>query len=324
MCILLTPLIGGSQKAIFSDWPTLSKPITSKAISEALSSGLNSHEIHLEPESNGAKTKQPIKRRILVVEDVQTNQQIIVEIINMLGHEVEIASNGQIAVEKYVCGNYSLIFMDCQMPVMDGYTATRKIRRIELETNSQRVPIIALTAGSNQDDKDLCHNAGMDGYVTKPFSISDIKSNIEKHLFCEVPEINLDYGIENEKVNSGGINSSDLKVLDLHAIDNIRAIERQTGKQLLPAIFEGYVKQMAEKLQDIERDVLSQDGISVFRTAHAIKSMSANIGADKVKTISVLIEKKGKANEFSDLAEAVIALTEAYHEFLREFDLAIG
>jgi HPt (histidine-containing phosphotransfer) domain-containing protein len=166
----------------------------------------------------------------------------------------------------------------------------------------------------------------MDGYVTKPFSISDIQKSIEKYLHCEFSEIDADWGIEvinKEKVDDCGAVATDSKVLDLTAIDNIRAIERQTGKQLLPAIFEGYVKQMEEKLQDIERDVLSQDGMSVFRTAHAIKSMSANIGAGKVKAISVLIEKKGKANEFSDLAEAVRALTEAYNEFLKEFDIAI-
>lgn len=325
-CIFLMPLIGGTPKAISSDWPTISKPITSKALLEALSVNFDSHEISGELKNKNRKGKPLQKKKILVAEDVHTNQQIIVEIIHMLGHEVEVASNGQIAVEKYLSGEYSLIFMDCQMPVMDGYTATRKIRTIEVEQDSQRVPIIALTAGSNQEDKDLCQTAGMDGYVTKPFSISDIQKTIERHLPCEFSEIDADFGPEStnkEKGEDCAVIASDSKVLDLTAIDNIRAIERQTGKQLLLAIFEGYVKQMEEKLQDLERDVLSQDGISVFRTAHAIKSMSANIGADKVKAISVQIEKKGKANEFSDLSEAVLSLTEAYNEFLKEFDLAI-
>lgn len=325
-CIFLMPLIGGMQKAAISNWPTISKPITSKALLEALSVNFDSHEISGELKNKNRKGKPLQKKKILVAEDVHTNQQIIVEIIHMLGHEVEVASNGQIAVEKYLSGEYSLIFMDCQMPVMDGYTATRKIRTIEVEQDSQRVPIIALTAGSNQEDKDLCQTAGMDGYVTKPFSISDIQKTIERHLPCEFSEIDADFGPEStnkEKGEDCTVIASDSKVLDLTAIDNIRAIERQTGKQLLPAIFEGYVKQMEEKLQDLERDVLSQDGISVFRTAHAIKSMSANIGADKVKAISVQIEKKGKANEFSDLSEAVLSLTEAYNEFLKEFDLAI-
>src|SRR5690606_4479430 len=154
------------------------------------------------------------RKQILVAEDVHTNQQIIVEIIRLLGHEVEIAGNGQIAVEKYLCGKFSLIFMDCQMPVMDGYTATRKIRIIEMEQNIQRVPIIALTAGSNKEDKDRCYQAGMDGYLTKPFSISDIQKNIEKHLRLTFFENELNYGtdlIDIEKTIHGNESSIDRK-----------------------------------------------------------------------------------------------------------------
>ena len=80
---------------------------------------------------------------------------------------------------------------------------------------------------------------------------------------------------------------------------------------------------MEEKLQDIERDVRSEDSVAGYRTAHAIKSMSANIGAYKVRTISALIEKKGRENEVFGLAEAISTLTEAYQEFLVEFDISL-
>ena len=116
------------------------------------------------------------------------------------------------------------------------------------------------------------------------------------------------------------LSSFESDVLDLTAIENIREIERQTGKPLLPAIFEGYVAQMEEKLHDIERDLRSEDSKSVYRTAHAIKSMSANIGAEKVRTISAQIEKQGKDNDMSDLSDTLNTLTLAYQEFLIEFD----
>ena len=111
------------------------------------------------------------------------------------------------------------------------------------------------------------------------------------------------------------------KIIDFTAIENIREVERQTGKQLLPSIFQGYVSQMEEKLRQIEKDAHAEDGVSVFRTAHAIKSMSANIGAEKVKTISVLIEMKGRENVFSGLTDSISILNDAYHEFLAEFDV---
>ena len=261
----------------------------------------------------------PNKKKILVAEDVHTNQQIIVEMIGLLGHDVEIASNGQAAVEKYLSGKYSLIFMDCQMPVMDGYTATQKLRRIEMDQNIERVPIVALTAGSDKEDKERCRRAGMDGYLTKPFSISDIQKHLNKYLqptsFKHERRENTGTNIDEPDVN--GVAES--KVLDQSAIENIREIERQTGKQLLPSIFEGYVKQMEEKLRDIEHEVRSDNSVSIYRTAHAIKSMSANIGAEKVRSLSAAIESKGRDNDIADLSESVVGLTQAYQEFLVEF-----
>ena len=112
-------------------------------------------------------------------------------------------------------------------------------------------------------------------------------------------------------------------VIDLRAVNNIRDVERQTGKQLLPAIFEGYIRQMEEKLQEIAHDVRSQDSVSLYRNAHAIKSMSANIGAEKVTAISSVIESRGKENVFSGQTEAIVALKEAYHEFLSEFKIEL-
>ncbi len=325
--IFLTPLSDNEQSVAFPGWTSISKPITSKGLQEALSKHVKATGMVRAIASDTFKAKHPKKKQILVAEDVHTNQQIIVEMIRLLGHEIDIASNGQIAVEKYMSGEYSLIFMDCQMPVMDGYTATRKLRLIEVEKNLRRVPIIALTAGSDQEDKDRCREAGMDGYLTKPFSISGIQHTIEKHLkksFIEKEPIGSAELDGNLPTSSSSESPAESKVLDLSAIENIREIERKTGKKLLPSIFEGYIKQMEEKLRDIERDISSEDYVSLYRTAHAIKSMSANIGAHKVRSISAHIEELGRQNELSGLAEAINSLEQAYQEFLLEFDAALN
>ncbi len=323
VCIVLVPLAGDAPSGIFANWTTISKPVTSRAIYEVLTENSDTVECNHGRPCSDLQPKSKTKSKILVAEDVATNQQIIVEMIRLLGHDVEMASNGQIAVAKFLSGEYSLIFMDCQMPTMDGYEATMEIRRMEVERPTQRTPIIALTAGSDKEDRDRCRQAGMDGYVTKPFSISDIQRSIDSHLR---PALSnnvklLENGIRSiHQLAEGEEGELGQNVLNVAAIESIRDIERQTGKQLLPSIFEGYVTQMNQKLRDIELDMLAQDGTSLYRTAHAIKSMSANIGANRVRRVSSEIEKKGKENELVGLAEAIIVLTDAFREFVEEFD----
>lgn len=333
-CILLTPLNGDTPPPIFSDWKVLSKPVSSLTLQELVNKW-NSREDALEAKCKlmeagatalrvGARNHAAL--RILVVEDVDTNQQIISEMIRLIGHSVDIADNGQVAVEKYISSEYSLIFMDCQMPVMDGYQATKKIREIETKNGNCHVPIIALTAGSDKDDKDRCRLAGMDGYLTKPFSLSDIQKNLEHHVHYDfattaasIP-IESDVNLANHQLS---VISRESRVLNISAIENIKEVERQTGKLFLNSIYEGYILQMEEKLREIEQTVVSNDSVSIYRLAHAIKSMSANIGAEKVQSISFEIEKRGRENELIGLAEAISLLKTAYSEFVNEFSFTL-
>jgi CheY-like chemotaxis protein len=279
-----------------------------------------------ESKSNKPGAEKSDNFRILVAEDVDTNQQIVVEMLQLLGHEVDVASNGEVAVAKYFSNKYSLIFMDCQMPIMDGYEATEKIRAIESERKASPLPIIALTAGSDKEDRDRCKRAGMNGYLTKPFSISDLQESIERQLQPNFSRKRVPGMIDKERSNKTTLEDSTapLRVLNLSAIESIRDVERQTGKLLLPSIFEGYVNQMENKLTEIEQNASHQDSISIFRAAHAIKSMSANIGAEKVRNISSQIEKKAREEDLSGLTEALKKLTQAYHEFVERFDAELA
>lgn len=123
---------------------------------------------------------------ILLVEDNLINQKLTQKILINQGFQVDVADNGKMAVEKFGSNHYDLIFMDIQMPVMDGLEATRQIRKIEKERHidQERVKIIALTANSQQQDKENCLAAGMDDYINKPFNVKKfplILSNLETH-----------------------------------------------------------------------------------------------------------------------------------------------
>ncbi|MDF3030837.1 MAG: hypothetical protein K0R03_1395 [Moraxellaceae bacterium] len=125
------------------------------------------------------------RARILVAEDNPVNQTVAVEMLKRLGCRVDIASNGEEAVTAYRALPYDLIFMDCDMPVMDGYAASRAIRA--LETPGHRVPIVAMTAAAFEGDREQCLLAGMDDYLAKPVRMSELQRMVQawlpEHLF---------------------------------------------------------------------------------------------------------------------------------------------
>jgi PAS domain S-box-containing protein len=117
--------------------------------------------------------------RILLAEDNKVNQIVTVNMLRKLGYHVDCAGDGTEVLEAHTARGYELILMDCQMPVMDGLEASRRIRQMEVETGRPRVRIIALTAGAMDSDHQACLAAGMDGYITKPVQLEQLKQAIE-------------------------------------------------------------------------------------------------------------------------------------------------
>jgi CheY-like chemotaxis protein len=117
--------------------------------------------------------------RVLVVEDMQVNQLLMTKVLEKFGCHIESATNGQKALDKLQEASFDIVFMDCQMPVMDGFEATRQIRKIELGTDKHTI-IIALTADAMTGDREKCLNVGMDDYLNKPFKPEQIADKLRK------------------------------------------------------------------------------------------------------------------------------------------------
>ncbi len=128
---------------------------------------------------NRQRASQP---KILLVEDNPINQDVACLVLTQMGCVVDVAFNGIQALEKYTRHSYDLIFMDCQMPLMDGLTATVKIREIEGTQAAKRTPIVAITANALSTDRHVCINAGMDDYLSKPFKRSQVQDVLERFL----------------------------------------------------------------------------------------------------------------------------------------------
>jgi CheY-like chemotaxis protein len=132
------------------------------------------------PESP-SKPSQPFSgSRVLLTEDNTTNQRLARALLERLGCQVDVADNGQVAVQRVSPGMYDLVLMDCQMPEMDGWEATRALR-VKLQ-GTPHLPIIALTAGALSGDRERCIEAGMDDYLTKPIRREDLHAMLHRWL----------------------------------------------------------------------------------------------------------------------------------------------
>lgn len=121
------------------------------------------------------------KKKILIAEDNLINQKIVMLMFRKFDQIIDLAENGDIAVEKFRSDNYDLVLMDLHMPELDGFEATRKIREIEVAENRKvKVKIYAMTASSVNDERDNCLEAGMDGYLSKPFRNEEVMSILEE------------------------------------------------------------------------------------------------------------------------------------------------
>lgn len=323
--IVLAPLSTQSTLSELTRWKNVTKPITLSSIYDSAVEFLSDTESHsYDPKGLDATVDYKPRNQILVAEDVEVNQRIATEMLQILDFDVDLAENGAIAIKKFKSGSHILIFMDCQMPVLDGFAATKRIREFEQSNSLSPIPIIALTAGIGKEDRQKCIEAGMDGYLTKPFSMSELSESIKtfdnrindrKHHLIQpktgnLPSKSNQLGVEQE------INSD---IFNIRAINNIREIEEQTGRALLPSILEGFTVQMNQKLREISDNLKEGNSEKLYKTAHAIKSMSANIGAEKVRSISAEVEICGRAGKIVNVPESILELSAAYEEFVQEF-----
>jgi len=171
---------------------SLPKPVRQSALYDGIVSLTSNEEgSSAEPEvveKPQMPPRQTNRRRLLLAEDNPVNQEVALGILQIEGFDVTVAKNGVEAVEAFSTAAFDLVLMDCHMPEMDGFEATRKIRSLEKQGNLKRVPIVALTANAMQQDRDECLNAGMDDHLSKPYSRLQMRETLGRWLPQETRE----------------------------------------------------------------------------------------------------------------------------------------
>jgi CheY-like chemotaxis protein/HPt (histidine-containing phosphotransfer) domain-containing protein len=226
---------------------------------------------------------------VLLVEDNPVNQEVASEMIRSLGCDVHVAEDGVQALEILANARYDVVLMDCQMPRVDGFEATRALRAREEE--DQRTPVVALTANVMEGDREACLEAGMDDYLPKPFDRDALRSVLRRWLPQGGP----------------GAHPSGA-ALETTALDAIRALNPARGSALVAKVVGAYLASAPAALDELRAcaEAGNCDGLSF--QAHALKSSSGHVGARRMVELARALEHEARGGQLARAKDLVDAL----------------
>jgi signal transduction histidine kinase/DNA-binding response OmpR family regulator/HPt (histidine-containing phosphotransfer) domain-containing protein len=255
---------------------------------------------------------RPRTRRVLLAEDNPVNIEVARAMLESLDLQVDCARNGEDALQAVRTNSYDAVLMDCQMPVMDGFAATAAIRREEREAGRGRVlPVIAITANALQGDREACLAAGMDDYLSKPFSQQEIAAVIGRWMALPLAAT-VHHDDEPPRLPPESVEVIQRDVINRVALDKIRALSRDRGDALVQKVIAAYVDDTPQQLRTLRSAIDGLDTGNVRRIAHTLKSASANVGAEALAALCKEMEHLGRADT-TEGADAI--LTDMEQEF---------
>ena len=224
--------------------------------------------------------------RILVAEDNPVNQEVAVGILETMGCEIVSALNGEIAVRLFAETRFDLIFMDCEMPVMDGIAATRCIREREAASGaSHRTPIIALTAHALNEVRDKCLAAGMDDFLIKPYDARQMAQTLLRWL-----------GATHDAAASEPCPAAPPQAasaaIDDSVIEGLRALDRKGGPSRLVRAVSRFLEVAPALAASVKAAADNGDAEALWRAAHSLKSSAAALGAQALSKRCAEIEAR--------------------------------
>lgn len=223
-------------------------------------------------------SKKEILGQILIVEDNLVNQNVISANLEILNYSFEIAVNGIQALKILEDKNFDLILMDCQMPEMDGYEATRRIRQLTEEAKS-KIPIVALTANALRGDREKCLAAGMNDYLTKPLNVELLEITLKKWIQST------DAGTPVTETNALADN-----IINIETIQRLKKLQKPGRPDLVSNLINLFFQSADESIIQIKFAIANKDWQLLTSVSHSLKSSSANLGATRFSEICSQLE----------------------------------
>ena len=253
--------------------------------------------------------------RVLLAEDNLVNQRVAVRMLEQLGCLVDVAVDGERAIVALESATYDLVIMDCQMPVMDGFEATRAIR--QREGANRHTPIIAMTANAMTGDRERCLEAGMDGYLTKPVRQDELTAAVSRWLPSRAPEPKREErGVKRGRDRASAV-EADLALVDIAHLRGLRDIGGADSAGFMTELVGAFETEGTEELDQIRAAVADDDPAALVRSAHRLKGSSLNLGCEAMARTAGDLESLGRS-------ETTVGADELLERLDREFELTLA
>lgn len=249
--------------------------------------------------------------RVLLAEDVQVNQRVAIAMLERLGCEVHLAVNGREVVRMIQEAQYDLVFMDCQMPELDGYSATAQIRANE--NGGRRTPIIAMTAHAMEGDRERCLQSGMDDYMTKPLRIRDLKRVLKIWVKTKADGAAADKLASDTDYEAGGP----------QLLARLREIAGEEDESFISELVSIFVEQTGSIIRGLYTAVAGGDVCELKNLAHKLKGIGRNFDAGNIAIICEELEKFSEVGSKDDTTRLIWLLEDEFETVKSEFQTQV-
>ncbi|MCF6283128.1 MAG: ATP-binding protein [Candidatus Polarisedimenticolaceae bacterium] len=271
----------------------------------------NTYPKHFELSRAGSVFQLPsLNGHVMVVEDNPINLAVVDKILGKLGIQTTNAVDGQIALEAFKNSDFDLILMDCQMPKLDGYAATKAIREWEKRHKLARTPIIAMTANAMAGDREKCLDSGMDDYLAKPVKPAGIRSMMKQWLSVDKTIATFEQNHLSDKRRRVSVVKDAPPIIDAAIINELFDImEEQTT-----TLIKSFLVNSLPLVDAIEEASEQMDLEKLINPAHSLKSSSANVGAMALSAVARRIEHKSRKGTTKGIQQECQKLLQLYDE----------
>ncbi|MEQ1816958.1 MAG: response regulator [Nitrosomonas sp.] len=256
---------------------------------------------------------QSFHGKVLLAEDNPVNQEVAKAMLAKLGLDTIVAHDGKQALDLIQNNQYDLILMDCQMPNMDGFEATARIRQQFGATHT----IIALTANATEDDRKRCIEGGMNDFLSKPYTIDQLRQKI--HPWLNKGKNNSMNAVQSELVEPT-LETNAKPALNPIWLEQIRELDTTGGDVLLHKILQAFLESAPNNMHQLEQAITNGDADSLRQSAHALKSSSGNIGAENLSALLKQLEADGRTGELTHAETLQKSLRQHYQQALTEIN----